>query len=249
MPQDKKVTAEVVEHVKKLSKGDIVSLFAEKNSFKDPETGAPLSLSAETLNAIVAGEFDHLLKEEKKNGEKKGLKEKLKEKMEQTSEKKEELATDTKSTEDSPPEKEEQREKKTDEPTLTKEEEKPVKKINEKIKKHLTQRGKNVNLDELKKRSILALCILCPLLGLSIYYQEQILQTLGEVAKSFAIVSAVIAALFIIPLAMDPSLKKGFRVVGLLFVAIGFYLIYLGGAFFNGLLALAIGAMIFMLTF
>lgn len=254
MSQDKKVTAEVVEHVKKLAKGDIVTLFQEKNSFKDPETGAPLSLSAETLQAITDGKFDHLLKEaEKKESKKKEKKGKLlgknEENIQETAEKIAEEPPRIKEDESSKAIEDEKAEKKPDVEADDKVAEILPKKTPDTAEKTDKPKKWNPNLDGMKKRGIIGLCVLIPLLLIANYYQEQILATLSEVAKSFAIVSAVIAATFVIPLAMDRTWKKGFRVVGLLFVAIGFYMISVGGAFFNGLLALAVGAMIFMLTF
>lgn len=224
MSEEKKISPEVVRYVKNLAQGDIATVFQEQNPFKDPENGAQLSLSAETLDAIALGDFDHLLEESGKNssssegsqapktGTDKGNKEKAEEKTE---------------------------EKKDD-----KKEKKKKKGTNDEKK------GKEKSsTEQLKKRGTIALAIIIPIMVLAIIFQEQILNTIAEVARSFAMVCGVLGLGFMVPFFMGPEWKKGLRILTFFCAAAGFHLITLTGVFIYGVLALAVAILFFTLAF
>ncbi len=122
----------------------------------------------------------------------------------------------------------------------------PKTKVKSTTKKKPSQK---ISLNDFQKRGIMAASVVIPLLAVAVFFQEEIRQFLSEVARSFAVVSAVLSVGFGIPFAMDVTLKKGLRMIGFFCVATGFYLISLGGVLVTGLAILAIGIMTLMLAF
>lgn len=222
MAEEKKITAEVVRYVKSLAQGDITAVFQDNNPFKNPD-GTPLALEAEILDGIALGEYDHLLQESSATSETPttGMPSKGTSTM-GTGPMKTPVTEDVNGGE-----------------------------RKEKSKQKKTKKGKSEKLtfESLKKRVTIALCILIPLLILAIVFQEEIMETLTKVAKSFAMVSGIVGLGFMVPMVLRPDLKKGLRVGTFVCSAVGFYVITLSGGMMSGFLALAVAVLLFTLAF
>lgn len=235
MAKDKNITPEVIEYVKKLEQVDLLNLFDEKNTFKD-EKGKPLKLSSDTLSAIAKGDYDHLLKEEKKSPE---------EKAEKSEDKTEEKKVEE---EKSQGNKVEER-KTVPASTETDNDEKSSEKAKFSLGKKKDSASSKVSFSDFQKRMMLAAALIIPMVIAAFVFKAEILQGLSEVAKSFAVVAAVLSMACALPFLMDTSIKKGLRILGFFELAVGFYVLSLGGAFITGVATLAVGILVLMLAF